>query len=315
MQALLVLSREVMDIQQNRILVSGASGLIGSALVRAAQKQSVDVVRLVRDHRKPLPNSIYWNYRNTLIAAHPLELENFNAVFHLSGANVAHRWTGARRREIVRSRVESTRVLCERLAVLHNPPRVLLCASAVGIYGDRGDEELTEQSPPGTGFLADTCRRWEAATRKAEEAGIRVVHLRFGVVLDRRGGALAKMLPPFRFGLGGRLGSGRQWMSWISLRDVVRAALFLMEHDDLAGCFNLTAPNPVTNRTFTNALGHALHRPAILPVPEFALRAAFGAMADEGLLASCRALPSRLQQAGFIFEHHDIETTLPALLR
>ena len=304
-----------MDIQENRFLITGASGLIGSALVRAAQEQAADVVRLVRDRRKPMPNSIYWNYRNTLIAAHPLELEKFGAVFHLSGANIAHRWTDAYRREIVRSRVESTRVLCERLAVLHNPPRVLLCASAVGIYGDRGDEELTEDSPSGTGFLADTCRQWEAATRKAEDAGIRVVHLRFGVVLDRRGGALGKMLPPFRFGLGGRLGSGRQWMSWISLRDVVRAALFLVEHDELAGCFNFTGPNPVTNRTFTHALAHALHRPAILPVPEFALRAAFGGMADEGLLASCRALPTRLQQAGFTFEHRDIGTTLQALLR
>jgi NAD dependent epimerase/dehydratase family enzyme len=263
-QTLLGFSRQIMDIQENRFLITGASGLIGSALVRAAQEQAADVVRLVRDRRKPMPNSIYWNYRNTLIAAHPLELEKFGAVFHLSGANIAHRWTDAYRREIVRSRVESTRVLCER---------------------------------------------------KAEDAGIRVVHLRFGVVLDRRGGALGKMLPPFRFGLGGRLGSGRQWMSWISLRDVVRAALFLVEHDELAGCFNFTGPNPVTNRTFTHALAHALHRPAILPVPEFALRAAFGGMADEGLLASCRALPTRLQQAGFTFEHRDIGTTLQALLR
>lgn len=304
-----------MDIHQSRILICGASGLIGSALVRAARRQSADVLRLVRDHRSNNPGAIYWNYSNSLVAAHPLELENFNAVFHLSGANVAHRWTSRYREEIFRSRVESTRVLSERLAVLHNRPGVLLCASAVGIYGDRGDEELTEHSAPGSGFLADTCRAWESATKTAEEAGIRVVHLRFGIVLDRRGGALAKMLPPFRLGLGGRLGSGRQWMSWISLRDVVRAAIFLIEHEELAGAFNLTAPNPVTNKTFTQTLAHVLHRPAMFPVPRVALRAAFGAMADEGLLASTRALPSRLLQAGFAFVDEEIGPALDALLR
>jgi uncharacterized protein len=304
-----------MGIEGKRILVSGASGLIGSALVNAARSASADVVRLARGHRASGPGAIYWNLNKPKNAVHPVALEDFGAVVHLSGANIAQRWTEEYRREIVNSRVGSTAALCATLAQVRRPPRVLLCASAVGLYGDRGDEVLNEQSAPGSGFLAETCAAWEAATKAACEVGIRVVHLRFGVVLDRQGGALKKMLKPFRLGLGGTLGSGRQWMSWITLRDAIRAILLLMEEDSLMGAFNLTAPNPVTNRTFTHALAHAVHRPALLPVPAAALRLLYGGMADEGLLASCRVLPKRLQQAGFRFEDSEIQTALAALLR
>jgi uncharacterized protein len=304
-----------MDKQAKRILVSGASGLIGSAFLRAASSESADVVRLVRGDRASGPGVICWNPNEPKNAVHPMALEDFDAVVHLSGANVAHRWTRKYREEIVASRVGSTQALCETLAQVHRRPGVLLCASAVGFYGDRGDEVLSEQSSAGSGFLAETCRAWEAATKAAGEAGIRVVHLRFGVVLDRHRGAFMKMLTAFRMGLGGTLGSGRQWMSWISLPDALRAMLFLMDNEELSGPFNFTSPNPVTNRAFTRALAQTVRRPALLPVPAAALRLAFGAMADEMLLASCRAVPKRLQQAGFRFEDPEIEPALAALLR
>jgi uncharacterized protein len=301
--------------QPRKILISGASGMIGSALLRAARSESADVVRLVRRHRAPEAGVVYWDPSEPKNAVHPMALEDFEVVVHLSGANVSKRWTRAYREEIRTSRVESTRVLCETLAQVRRRPRVLLCASAVGIYGDGGDEVLNEQSRSGSGFLAETCVAWEAATQAACQAGIRVVHLRFGVVLARHGGALKKMLPVFRMGLGGRLGSGRQWMSWISLRDAVRAMLFLMENEDLSGPFNLTSPHPVTNRTFTRALAQTVRRPAVLQVPAAGLRLAFGAMADEMLLASCRAVPERLQATGFRFEDPEIQPAFAALLR
>jgi uncharacterized protein len=303
-----------MDKQGRRILVSGASGLIGSALLGATQFEAADVVRLVRGHRTSGPGVVNWNLNKPENAVHPLALEDFDAVVHLSGASVAHRWTQKYREEIVTSRVASTKALCATLAQVRRRPRVLLCASAVGFYGDRGNEIVNEQSPSGSGFLAETCRAWEGATKSASDAGIRVVQLRFGVVLDRRGGALKKMLPAFRVGLGGRLGSGRQWMSWISLHDAVRAIFFLMDNEEQAGPFNLTSPSPVTNRTFTRALAQTVHRPAVLPVPAAALRLIFGAMADEGLLASCRAVPKRLQEARFTFEDPEIQPALTALL-
>ena len=298
-----------------RILLSGSSGLIGSALRGAAREQGMEVTALVRRHRLVGPGAVYWNPAKPEATVHAVELEGFDAVVHLSGANVARRWTEEYRREIVESRVTSTRMLCESLAQVRRRPRVLLCASAVGIYGDCGDEVLTEESPEGTGFLADTCTAWEAAAKNACALGIRVVHLRLGVVLSRKGGALGKMLPAFRLGLGGRLGSGRQWMSWISVRDLVRAAMFLMEREELAGTFNLTAPNPVTNATFVMALAAAVHRPALLPVPAGMLRMIFGEMADETMLASQRVLPQRLAGAGFRFEDEEIGTAFRALLR
>ena len=242
-------------------------------------------------------------------------LEGSLAAIHLSGASVAgHRWTEAYKRELIASRVDSTRALAMSLAKLRNPPSTLLVASATGFYGNRGDELLTEDSAPGEGFLANVCRQWEAAAQPAVDAGIRVIHLRFGVVLGPGPGALEKMLPIFRLGLGGKLGSGRQWISWISLADVIAAILFALDTPSLAGPINLTSPQPVTNAEFTQALGQQLRRPAILPVPAFAIRLAFGQMADEALLASARVIPARLQSARFQFAHPTIDKAFAAAL-
>jgi uncharacterized protein (TIGR01777 family) len=239
-------------------------------------------------------------------------LDGAGAVVHLAGAGIGdHRWTVARKDEIMSSRVNTTRLLSRSLADMAKPPPVLVSASAIGYYGDRGDEELTETSAGGTGFQADVCRAWEAATAEAEAAGIRVVHLRSAVVLARQGGALGKQLPLFRAGLGGRLGSGRQWFSWITRRDEVRAIIHVIGDTSLVGAVNASAPGPVTNREFTTRLGAVLHRPAVAAVPPVALRLAFGRQfADELLLGSLRVLPGRLVDAGFRFEDPDIEGAL-----
>jgi hypothetical protein len=297
-----------------RILVSGASGLIGSAVARSAQEKGIEVQTLVRRHREVRQGRIYWNPSESKLGVHPVALEGFDAVIHLSGATVARRWTREYRETIVSSRVRTTEVLCKVLEKVRRRPRVLLCASAVGIYGNRGDEVLTEESTQGTGFLAETCQAWEAAAKRASEMGIRVVHLRFGVVLSRKGGALGKMLPAFQLALGGKLGSGQQWMSWISERDAVRAIWFLMEHETLADAFNVMAPEPVRNVEFTRAMARAVHRPALLPVPAGVLRVAFGEMADQTLLASIRGVPRKLEAAGFQFEDPEIGAALRALL-
>ena len=299
---------------QSPILVSGGSGLIGISLLRSFSADRIQAIRLVRE-KPDRPDAIQWNPN----AAEPVDdlsrLENAGAAIHLSGANLSsHRWTVSYKREIVESRVQTTRALVNLLKKLKNPPQSLLCASAVGIYGDRGDEVLTEKSAPGQGFLADTCRAWETEADRAKETGIRVVHLRFGVVLSSDGGALKQMLPVFRAGLGGRLGSGRQWMSWISLSDLVRAISHVLRTDALEGPVILVAPIPVMNKEFTRALGHALRRPAVLPVPSFALRAAFGEMADAALLASTRAIPERLAASGFHFELPEINAALRSIL-
>lgn len=242
-------------------------------------------------------------------------LEGITAAVHLSGVNLSgRRWRSGFKREILESRVTPTRTLAGLLAGLNAKPEVLVCASAIGFYGSRKDEILTETSLPGSGFLAEVCQEWEEATRLATNAGIRVVHLRFGVVLSREGGALAQMLPVFRAGLGGRLGSGGQWVSWISLPDTVRAIEFAVETTSLSGAVNVVAPNPVTNLEFTRALGHALHRPTLLPAPAFALEWAFGEMAQATLLASQRVLPANLSAAGFQFEYPGIEAALRAVL-
>ena len=299
----------------SRVLISGASGLIGSALVRAFAANQISVVRLVRKPRPDGPNEICWSPLSYPAIADPASLEGFETVIHLSGANVAgHRWTAAYKKEIVESRVQTTQALSQLLAGLKQQPQTLLCASAVGIYGNRGDEILTEASSPGSGFLAETCARWEAAAQPAKAAGIRVVHLRFGVVLSSEGGALGKMLAVFRLGLGGRLGSGRQWMSWMSLPDMVSAVSFIIAAPQLTGPVNMVAPNPVTNAEFTRTLARTLHRPAVFPAPAFALRAALGEFADEGLLASARMIPAQLTQAGFDFKHPQLPTALESLL-
>ena len=287
--------------------------MLGTALRQAMAARSVPVLQLVR---RPAASAeeIGWDPASNRALVRPDVLEGLSAAIHLSGVNIAgHRWTAAYKREIASSRVESTRVLAETLARLHCPPEVLLVASAVGIYGNRGEEILDESSAAGSGFMAELCQRWEAAAKPTVEAGIRVVHLRLGVVIGP-GGALKQMMPIFRLGLGGRLGSGRQWMSWISLEDAVAAMLFSLETATLAGPLNLTAPGPVTNAEFTRKLARRLHRPAVLPAPAFALRLALGEMANEALLASARVLPGKLTAAGFRFKHPGIEEALAAAL-
>ena len=288
--------------------------MLGNALHRAFDSRNVPTVQLVR--RTPTAEGqLRWNPGAETAIENPAPLEGARTAIHLSGASVAaHRWTEAYRRELTSSRIDSTHRLAKVLAGLQTPPRSFLVASAVGIYGDRGDEVLSEASPPGTGFLADLCQQWEAAAEPAVQAGIRVVHLRFGVVLGPGQGALQQMLPPFRVGLGARLGNGRQWMSWIGLADAIAAILFALDRTDLSGPLNVTAPNPVTNAEFTRALGRQLHRPAFLAVPAFAVRMMFGQMADEALLASARVQPAKLLAAGFQFSLPEIDEALKAAL-
>jgi len=296
------------------IVLSGASGMIGTELHRALAARKIPTLQLLR--RVPTAKGqLQWNPS----ADRPIEsaapLEGAVAAIHLSGASVAtHRWTEAYRRELAASRVDSTHKLATVLAALRTPPGTFVVASAIGIYGDRGDEVLTESSPPGSGFLADLCRQWEAAAEPAIHSGIRVVYMRFGVVLGPGQGALQQMLPPFRFGLGARLGSGRQWMSWVGLADVIGAILFALERADLSGPVNVTAPNPVTNAEFTRVLGQQLSRPAFLALPAFAVRILFGQMADEALLASVRVQPEKLLTSGFRFSSPKIEEALNAAL-
>jgi uncharacterized protein (TIGR01777 family) len=297
-----------------KIVVSGASGMLGTALREKLATQNRSVLQLVRSTGHA-PGRLAWDPATLPPLADARALEGCAGAIHLSGANLAgRRWTSAYRREIAATRVKSTRALATVLAELRRPPRTLVVASAVGVYGDRGEEVVDESSEPGEGFLADTCQQWEAAAKPAVEAGIRVVHARFGVVLGPGPGALEKMVPLFRLGLGGRLGSGRQWMSWVSVGDAVAALLFALENETLAGAVNLTAPEPVTNAEFTKALGRTVHRPAILPVPAFALRIALGPMADEALLASTRAVPTRLMAAGFVFQHPILDAALAAAI-
>jgi hypothetical protein len=288
--------------------------MLGSAVLRALGTRNTETLQLVR--RDPGgPGELRWDpdAKNPISDTAPLE--GLDAAIHLSGASVAgHRWTAVYKQEMRLSRVESTNALATALAALKQPPRTLLVASAAGFYGNRGSELLTEESSAGSGFLAGLCQEWENAAHPAVQAGIRVVHLRFGVVLSAGGGALKKMLPIFRLGLGGKLGSGDQWMSWINLEDAAAAILFAMDTPALTGALNLTAPEPVTNAQFTRALGQALHRPAVLPAPAFALRLAFGEMADEALLSSARVVPAKLIASGFRFAYSTIDEGLAAAL-
>jgi uncharacterized protein (TIGR01777 family) len=292
-----------------KVAVSGAHGLIGGALVDRLSRAGHDMVRLVRV--EPGPGEVRWDPGAGQIDA--ASLEGLDAAVHLAGVGIGdRRWNEAHKRRVLDSRVQGTGLLASALAALDRPPAALLSASAIGIYGDRGDEILTEESPTGTGFLAELCVRWEAATGPAERAGIRVVHLRSGIVQATSGGALGKQLPLFRFGLGGRLGSGRQYVSWISLHDEISAIEHALSTETLRGPANLTAPDPVTNAEYTAALGAVLHRPAALRVPRGALRLALGReMAAEMLLGGQRVLPAALEASGFRFE----QPALPAALR
>ena len=295
-----------------RVAITGASGFVGSAAASLLRARGDEVVRLVRGADSAADAALWDPTTGDVDRA---ALGTIDAIVHLAGDNVASgRWTANKKRAIVDSRVPTTERLCRTLAALKPIPRTLVSASAVGFYGNRGDEVLTEDSAPGDDFLAETSVAWEAATKPAREAGIRVVNLRVGMVLDPAGGALTKMILPFKLGLGGRLGSGKHWISWITRNDLVRAIAFALDHASLAGPTNGTAPEPVTNKEFTRALGHALRRPTILPAPAFGLRMLLGEMADL-LLASTRALPNRLLDAGFEFEHTRVEDALMAQLR
>ena len=295
-----------------RIAISGSSGLIGASLLASFTQEGDEVLRLVRPARGCGAGSICWDPEAGTIDGHALE--GVDAVVHLAGESIAGgRWTSARKARILDSRVRSTRLIADALSHLAKPPAVLVTASAVGYYGDRGDEILTEESSPGTGFLSDVCRQWEEATRAAATAHIRTCHIRLGVVLSARGGALKQMLLAFRLGLGGRLGPGRQWMSWIALEDVVGAVRHVLSHPEIEGPANVVAPNVVSNADFTRALAAALHRPACFPVPAFALRLAMGEMATELLLSSARVVPRRLEQTRYVFRHPELGDALKAV--
>jgi uncharacterized protein (TIGR01777 family) len=296
-----------------RVVVTGSTGLIGSALVEQLRTRGDEVVRLVRRPARA-PDERTWDPMAD--AVDEGVLDGADAVVHLAGAGIGdQRWTASRRAEILDSRVRSTTALASAMASMPRPPAVWVSGSAIGYYGDRGDEELDETSAPGTGFLAGVCRQWEEATEPAARAGIRVVPIRTGVVLSARGGALARQLPLFRSGLGGRLGDGKQWLSWISLADEVAAICFALDHPQVVGPLNLTAPSPVTNATFTTTLAHVLHRPSMLSVPRLALEATLGReLVREALLASQRVRPARLTEAGFAFEHPTLEEALTAVL-
>lgn len=297
------------------VAVTGSTGLLGSALVPLLTSGGHGVVRLVRGAPATASGERQARWDPDTGAVEPSGLAGVDTVVHLAGESVAGgRWTEARKRRIRESRVPATRRLCETLARLPQPPRALLCASAIGYYGHRGDQVLREESAPGAGFLADLCREWEAAAEPAARRGIRVVHLRIGLVLSPKGGALAAMLPVFRLGLGGPVGAGAQWMSWIGIDDMLGAILHALMNEPLAGPVNAVAPAPVTNREFAKTLARVLRRPAVLPFPAFAARLLLGQMADELLLASARVEPARLRATGFAFRDATLEGALRRLL-
>ena len=295
------------------VLVTGSTGLVGSALVAFLTTGGHQVTRLVRRAPRPGQAEVYWHPEAGSIATPGLE--GIDAMVHLAGENIASgRWSAAKKASIRESRVQGTQLLCSALAQLANPPQVLVSASAIGYYGDRGDAVLREDSRPGRDFLADVCRAWEAATEPAVQRGIRVVTVRLGIVLSPAGGALAKMLLPFKMGVGGRIGSGQQYMSWIALDDVVGAMHHAIVTDALHGPVNVVAPNPVTNAVFTKTLGRVLGRPTVLPLPAFAARVAFGEMADALLLASTRVEPARLTDTNYAFRYPELEGALRHVL-
>jgi len=292
-----------------RVLVTGVSGRIGAALLPYFESQGAQIVRMVR--RAPRgPDQIQWDPLKPVSAE---AVSGFDAVIHLAGESIVGRWTAAKKKAMRDSRVLGTRRLSEALAQAKQRPEVFICASAIGIYGDRGDEILTEASGAGNGFLAELARDWEKASGAAIDAGIRTVNIRIGLVLSSRGGALEKMLPPFKLGLGGRIGSGRQWWSWIHVDDIVGAMHHAIRNPSLSGPVNFTAPGAVQNTEFTGTLAAALSRPAIFPVPAFAARLAFGEMADELLLAGQRVEPAKLISSGYPFRFPTLKQSLKSL--
>jgi uncharacterized protein len=293
-----------------KILISGASGLIGTHLIPTLKAKGHEIFSLVRKTPKS-SDEIRWDAKEGFSDSEQAKLENFDAVIHLAGDNVAsENWSPEKKRRIRESRTVGTRVLVDALRKTQNPPKIFVSASATGFYGNRGDEVLTEESPKGEGFLPEVCDEWEREAHKAEDFGARTTFLRTGVVLTKDGGALEKMLTPFKFGVGGTVGSGKQWMSWIALDDVLDIYHFALETDALRGAVNTTAPNPVTNEAFTEALGKALHRPTVVPVPEFAIKLLFGEMGERLLLEGQKVLPKKLLDAGFEFKFPNLEEAL-----
>lgn len=284
----------------HRILVTGASGFIGKAVVSYFKKQGYVVNRLIRDVRQKAPDTVYWNPINEEINLD--DFEGFHTVIHLAGDNIANgRWTKAKKEAIFISRVRNTWLLAHALSRLKRPPKVFFSASAVGFYGDRGDEILTEESRKGTGFLSDVCAKWEEASQVLDQVKVRVIRARFGMVLSKEGGMLGKLLPLFRYGLAGRLGSGKQWMSWIALEDLLGALEFTMTHD-AKGVFNFTSPNPVTNAEFTKQIANLMHHRPFLPLPAWLIKWVFGEKGKQLLLSSTRVVPKRLLEKGFKFQ-------------
>jgi uncharacterized protein len=295
----------------SRILVSGVSGPIGAALLPSLKTREYDVVRLVRGAASG-DDQISWNPTSPVA---PEAVSGFDAVIHLAGESIIGRWTDAKKKKIRDSRVVGTCNLAQALAQAKDKPQIFVCSSAIGYYGDRGDEVLSEESAAGSDFLADVCREWEAATQAASLAGIRTVQIRTGVVLSPKGGALAKMLTPFKMGVGGRIGSGRQWMSWIDVQDLVGAIHHILKTDLLQGPVNMVAPKPVTNTEFTKTLASVLSRPAILPMPAFAVKLVFGEMGETALLGGQRVEPERLVASGYPFRFRELRASLESLLR
>jgi len=296
-----------------RVLISGASGLLGTALTQTLRQAGHTTKALVR--RDARADEVRWEPGKML---DPAKLAGCDAVVHLAGKNIAGLWTAKFKRELLESRVEGTRTLANAAGGSYRQtgqPRIFISASGVGYYGNRGDEVLTEESAPGSDFLAGVCQQWEGAAEPASAAGLRVVVLRIGVVLARDGGALKPMLPPFRLGLGGRVGNGRQYMSWVSLDDVVGAMIFALENQKLCGPVNVAGPAPVRNEEFVRALGRALRRPTIFPLPEFVVRTLMGEMGRELLLTSTRAIPDKLNAAGYRFRYEDLNDALRAALQ
>jgi uncharacterized protein (TIGR01777 family) len=294
-----------------KILVSGSSGLIGAALLPSLRARRYEVACLVRGAASG-GGRIQWDPTRSLA---PELVSGFDTVIHLAGESIVGRWTEAKKRRIRESRVQGTRNLAEALAAARQRPQLLISASAIGFYGDRGEETLREDSSSGEGFLPEVCQEWEDATEPAAKAGIRTVQMRFGLVLSRSGGALQKMLPPFRMGVGGNMGNGRQWWSWIDIDDLVGAVEHVIKTETLRGPVNLVGPSPVTNAEFTKTLASVLSRPAVFPMPAFAARLVFGQMGDELLLASQRVQPAKLAASGYVFQKPDLRRALEEILK
>lgn len=292
-----------------KVAITGSSGLVGQALVTELETRGYEIIPLVRS---PDEKGVHWDPRRGIQDIDALEA--LAGVIHLAGYGIAEsRWTASVKTKIRESRVQGTRSLVESLTKLKEKPRAFLSASAIGYYGDSGDKELTEESPLGQGFLAEVCRDWEGEAKKAPPE-VRHVSMRIGIILSKQGGALAKMLLPFRLGLAGMIGDGKQFMSWIALEDIVQAMIFCLENDAAGGAFNFTVPHPVRNAEFTKTLGRVLGRPTLIPLPAFAAKLVLGEMADELLLSSMRVLPKRLQDAGYQFQHPELEDALRAVL-